>query len=187
MLWTITEPCLNREFPREELKNFHAKQFRLHSRTSCTRSRQEEEWEVIHQPVNNSREQNVLALIVHGHPFFFFGDRNVQKECAKRIPTALALLSFRGVLPFLLFFIRSTGTANDGGFVPRCNGCDPFSQCVKKKTMFIWVILNENVNYKTCSNPGFLLELWKNYQKPEFQGNLMRTLFLHGPMIWKVM
>ena len=57
----------------------------------------------------------------------------MQKECAKRIPTALALLSFRGVLPFLLFFIRSTGTANDGGFVPRCNGCDPFSQCVKKK------------------------------------------------------
>ena len=40
---------------------------------------------------------------------------------------------------------------------------------------------------KTCSNPGFLLELWKNYQKPEFQGNLMRTLFLHGLMIWKVM
>ena len=82
MLWTITEPCLNREFPREELKNFHAKQFRLHSRTSCTRSRQEEEWEVIHQPVNNSREQNVLALIVHGHPFFFLEiemcKRNVQ-------------------------------------------------------------------------------------------------------------
>ena len=23
ILWTITEPCLNREFPREELKNFH--------------------------------------------------------------------------------------------------------------------------------------------------------------------
>ena len=27
----------------------------------------------------------------------------------------------------------------------------------------------------------------ENYQKQEFQGNLMRTLFLHGPMIWKVM
>ena len=39
---------------------------------------------------------------------FFSGDRNVQEECAKRIPTALALLSFRGVLLFLLFFIRST-------------------------------------------------------------------------------
>ena len=23
ILWTITEPCLNREFPQEELKNFH--------------------------------------------------------------------------------------------------------------------------------------------------------------------
>ena len=23
ILWTTTEPCLNREFPREELKNFH--------------------------------------------------------------------------------------------------------------------------------------------------------------------
>ena len=23
ILWTNTEPCLNREFPREELKNFH--------------------------------------------------------------------------------------------------------------------------------------------------------------------
>ena len=23
ILWTITEPCLNREFPRGELKNFH--------------------------------------------------------------------------------------------------------------------------------------------------------------------
>ena len=40
---------------------------------------------------------------------------------------------------------------------------------------------------KTCSNPGFLLELWKNFQKPAFQGNLMRTLFLRGPVIWKVM
>ena len=34
--------------------------------------------------------------------------------------------------------------------------------------------------------PGFLLELLKNSQKPKFQGNLMRTLFLHGPMTWKV-
>ena len=23
ILWTITGPCLNREFPEEELKNFH--------------------------------------------------------------------------------------------------------------------------------------------------------------------
>ena len=38
-----------------------------------------------------------------------------------------------------------------------------------------------------CSNPRFLLQLWKNFQKTEFQGNPMRTQFLHGLMIWKVM
>ena len=27
ILWTITEPCLNREFPRGELKNFHTPRF----------------------------------------------------------------------------------------------------------------------------------------------------------------
>ena len=27
----------------------------------------------------------------------------------------------------------------------------------------------------------------ENCQNPEFQGNLMQTLFLHGPMMWKVM
>ena len=49
-----------------------AKHFRLHLRTFCTRSRQEEEWEVIYRPVNYSREraQNVLALILHGLLFF---------------------------------------------------------------------------------------------------------------------
>ena len=58
-----------------------------------------------------------------------------------------------------------------------------------------WVVLNENVRLarilwtitKTCSNPKCLLELWKNFQKPEFQEKLMRTLFLHGPTVWKVM
>ena len=27
ILWTVTEPCLNREFPRRELKNFHIPRF----------------------------------------------------------------------------------------------------------------------------------------------------------------
>ena len=32
ILWTITEPCLNREFPRSELKNFHTSEnFRISS------------------------------------------------------------------------------------------------------------------------------------------------------------
>ena len=39
----------------------------------------EQEWEAIYRPVNNSREQNVLALILHGHPFFF-GDREMCKR-----------------------------------------------------------------------------------------------------------
>ena len=51
------------------------------------------------------REQNVFAIILYGH---FFGDRSVQEERAKRIPTAFAHLSFRAVpLFFLLFFIKS--------------------------------------------------------------------------------
>ena len=29
--------------------------------------------------------------------------------------------------------------------------------------------------------------LWTNYQKQKPQGNLTPTLFLHGPMTWKVM
>ena len=54
----------------------------------------------------------------------FPGDRSV---CAKRIPTALALLSFRGV--FFLFFPQvhqeiGGCTDNDGGFEPRCSCCD---------------------------------------------------------------
>ena len=61
--------------------------------------------------------------------------------------------------------------------------------------MSLWVALKENVRLarilwiitEVCSNLGFLLELWKNYQKLELQGNLTRTLFLHGPMILKVM
>ena len=110
-----------------------AKQFRLHSRTSCARSRQEEEEAVIYRPVNNSRQQNVLALILHGHTF-----RNVHEECAKRIPTALALLSFSGVLPCLLFFHQihheiSGCTANDGGLEPRCICRDNFTHCVNNK------------------------------------------------------
>ena len=74
------------------------------------------------------REQNVLAITVHGRPFFP-RDRSVQEECAKRIPTALALLSFRGVFPFFVVFHQvhqETGgcTANDSGFEPRCSCCD---------------------------------------------------------------
>ena len=52
------------------------------------------------------KRANVLAIILHGH--FLFDDRSVQEECAKRIPTALTHRSFRGVFPFLLFFIRFT-------------------------------------------------------------------------------
>ena len=50
-----------------------------------------------------------------------------------------------------------------------------------KRARILWIITN------ICSNPGSLLALWKNYQKLERQGNLTRTLSLHGPMIWKVM
>ena len=45
---------------------------------------------------------------------FFPGDRSVQEECAKSIPIALTLLSFRS---------SPLGTCNDGGFEPRCS-CD---------------------------------------------------------------
>ena len=31
---------------------------------------EEKEWELNYRPVNNSGEQNVLALILHGHPLF---------------------------------------------------------------------------------------------------------------------
>ena len=38
-------------------------------------------------------------------------------------------------------------------------------------------------NTEICSNPGFLLDRWKNFQ---FPGNRIR-IFPHGPMTWKVM
>ena len=61
--------------------------------------------------------------------------------------------------------------------------------------MFIWVALKENVRYarilwiikEVCSNQGFLLVQWNNYQKREPQGNLTPTLSLHGPMTRKVL
>ena len=61
--------------------------------------------------------------------------------------------------------------------------------------MFIWVALKENVKSarilwiitEVCLNLGFLLVLWKSYQKLELQGNLRQTLSLHGSMTWKVM
>ena len=57
-------------------------------------------------------------------------------------------------------------------------------------TMYAWCVLNENVKQvrilltitEICSNPGFLPELWKNYQ---FSRNRMR-IFSHGLMTWKV-
>ena len=61
--------------------------------------------------------------------------------------------------------------------------------------MFIWVALKENVKSvrilwkikEVCSNQGFLLVQWNNYQKREPQGNLTPTPSLHGPMTRKVM
>ena len=40
---------------------------------------------------------------------------------------------------------------------------------------------------KECLNLGFLLVLWKNYQKLKLKGMLRQTLSLHGTMTWKVM
>ena len=56
-------------------------------------------------------------------------------------------------------------------------------------TMFIWVLLNENVQHakilwtaETCLNPGFPQKLQKSDQ---IQRNLAQT-FPHGPVKWKV-
>ena len=62
-------------------------------------------------------------------------------------------------------------------------------------TTFIMVALNENAKRAkilskitgACSNPEFLLGLWKNYQKQKPRGNLMPKRYLHGLMTWKVM
>ena len=62
-------------------------------------------------------------------------------------------------------------------------------------TMLIRVTLNENVEHaeilwtiiEIYLSPETLLEMWGKYQKPEFRVNLVRTLFLHGLMIWEVM
>ena len=59
--------------------------------------------------------------------------------------------------------------------------------------MYFWVALKASVKSakvlwqarEVCSNPGFLLELKKNY-RPELQGNLMQKQYLLGPTTWKV-
>ena len=60
---------------------------------------------------------------------------------------------------------------------------------------FFWVALKENAKQvkilwtitEICLNSGCQLEVLKNGQKLKLQENLRQTLFLHGPMTWKVM
>ena len=50
-----------------------------------------------------------------------------------------------------------------------------------KQARMLWIITEVRLKL------GFLLVLWKNYQKRKLQGNLRQTLSLRGPMTWKVM